>query len=220
MAEERDPQQQKWENLVSEGVDNHFKIGSLRQMETNDDEPSETTTYHQPFLDWPPAPIPKECGNSSGIFSLSDIMSPTSFPLYCKVNQTQITRDNFGKLRCLCYVHTRPNYLNEYCCQHECCKEFTTLANVSPLLNTTELMEEKIGILIETNLTGLAFPMPKTTRMVLTSMTTTEMVSIDIPHSTTTPNSGSAPTRRHQDLALVAAAVLIYIHRRGPANFL
>ena len=42
----------------------------------------------------------------------------------------------------------------------------------------------------------------------------------DIPHSTTAPNSGSAPTRRQQDLALVAAAILIYIHRRGQANFL
>ena len=139
--------------------------------------------------------ISRKCGNSSGFFDIrtkSDCMGRCRTPM----------RNEEGELTWLCKETTNLNVLNEECCHFACCKRMKKMAKW--------LMVQNLHIIIQTNLANIT-----------NSMTTkTEMVSIDIPHSTTPLNSGSAPTRRQQYLALIQAAILIYIHRRRQANFL
>ena len=139
--------------------------------------------------------ISKQCGNSSGFFDIrtkSDCMGRCRTPM----------RNEEGELTWLCKETTNLNVLNEECCHFACCKRMKKMAKW--------LMVQNLHIIIQTNLANIT-----------NSMTTkTEMVSIDIPHSTTPLNSGSAPTRRQQYLALIPTAVLIYIHGCRQANFL
>ena len=202
MAEERDPQQQKWGKLEGEGVDNHFWNGSLRRMDTNDDEPSNANLLEI---------ILKQCGNSSGIF-------PIVAKIGCTVNQAEIfnrklANSSKSSLICICKVTPNLEVLNEDCCNSACCKNFTEAANKtsSPILNSTDLMTQNISIIVQKNL----ILTESTTDMVSSSTTTTtEMISTSILHSTTASKSSSAPKRKHQDLALVATAILIYNYGR------
>ena len=165
---------------------------------------------------------------------------------YNYVKYVQLWKNPEGNFSCFCNISAKPKAVaaNKVCCKYECCKDLANRCNNSsypdrpdhtfceafkvidiphsttapnsgsaPTRRQQVTVQEPVTIL--TNSTTVSFNIPHST----TTTTTTEMVSIDIPHSTTDPNSGSAPMRKQQDLALVAAAIVIYIHRLGQANF-
>ena len=206
------PRQQNWGNLVGEGADKRFWIGSLRRMDTNDIEPSNATLprrgeeqllmhlfcrlksskYSNVTAGSNPYDISRHELQCHDILPL-----PPDSPEGCKVNYNyvkyvQLWKNPEGNFSCFCNMSAKPKAVaaNKVCCKYECCKD---LAN---RCNNSSYPDRPDHTFCE------AFKV------------------IDIPHSTTAPKSGSAPTRRQEDLALVAAAILIYIHRRGQANFL
>ena len=203
MERENDPQQQKWGNLVGEEVNNLFRVGSLRRLDTDIESSNATlprSGKEQLLMLWfcrlknakysnysnitagSHVPISKQCRNASG--------SPRGCT-ECTVNyDIELWKPPCWKLICLCNVTTSSDISDEDCCHHACCKEMAVRCYKSS--NPDSCNSSELAIIV-----NLMLP----TRC-----------TCDIPHSTTAPHSGSTPTRRRQDLALVAAAILIYIY--------
>ena len=152
----------------------------------------------------------KQCGNAS------------DSPRGCMVNYTSYTKEkrnvNLTDLTCSCNVITVLNVTNEDCCHHACCKY--SVANIAS--------DRCTGNFLHYNCDFTDVIVQDPTSVIVTDQTdvmnitesTKEMEPSNIPPSTTIAYSGSAPARRQQDLALVAAAILIYIHGGGQENFL
>ena len=137
---------------------------------------------------------------------------------------------------CHCNYTTMPNVsLNhtEVCCHLACCESFlqdVDMYNVDVDINNVPFLKAILDSawlnVIAQNITESTTEtepsdIPPSTTMEPNNITpSTTMEPNNITPSTTVAYSGSAPDRGQQDLALVASAILIYIHRRGRANVL
>ena len=147
MERENDRTQQKRGNSVGKGVDNCSWIGSPRQMDTHNVEPSHATLPQRDkeqllmlsFCRLKSSKYSKYSNIRAGSHNLSSKHCNT-FASYspqgqgCRVKRAGIDYKNRGNgtftdFTCSCKVIKVPNISNEDCCNYACCKEILKIAN-------------------------------------------------------------------------------------------
>ena len=224
-AGERYPQQ-KWGNSAGEGLDNRFSIANWRQKNA-DDEPQnanvpwggEERLLMLPFRRLRSSkysnatassdfPISMQCGNSSDSSQVQG----------CTVTSTRVMNGTNGNHSCYCNVMTSPTAVTTMqCCHRACCDEIVAMLHCGNFSNPLDC--NATGVIVQEPGSSSVSIIVQTESANQTESTTEVESSDDIAHSTTAAHGGSAPARG-QDLAAVAAALLIFIHGRGRVHFL
>ena len=121
---------------------------------------------------------------------------------------TSMAKEADGNFSCYCNVTTNPGIANEICCHYACCYDIQHITNVQCAMYPDDCDDASVfvqdpSVIVMTESTNDAEP------------TTEETLN-----STTVADGGSTPTRGDHGLATVAAAIVIFIHIRGQAQFL
>ena len=200
---------ERWGESAGEGVDNRFQIGRLTRNNIADEDRPENGNYEEQMLELSfhrmsryaallTASMSMVCGNSS------------DSPKGCMVTHTRLAGEADGNFSCYCNVTTNPRVASEDCCHYACCNDIQHITNVvcgnssHPYdCDDTSVFVQDPSIVVMTESTNA-----------------TESTTMSTLDSTTVAYGGSTPNRGDHLLGTVAAAILIFIHVRGQAQFL
>ena len=211
---------ERWGESAGEGVDNSFQIGRLMRNNIAEENKLENGNYDEEMLELSfhrmsrygallTAPMSMVCGNSS------------DSPKGCMVTLTRLAGAADSNFSCYCNVTTNSRVASEDCCHYACCNHIQHFTNVAcgnssnPYdCDDTSVFVQDPSIAVMTESTIVTESTNVTESKIVTESTTKNTLD-----STTVADGGSTPNRGDHVLGSVAAAILIFIHIRGQAQF-